>query len=180
MSASAEMPYFVKPSVNMPPESKKEAYERAEQTIAANLEEESDPILKMATINCLLKTELSYYYWVGFYLVSGPERLSVGPYQGTLGCLHIDFARGVCGKAAREARTQIVPDTHALDQGTEHIACDPNSKSEIVVPVFKENGDLLGVFDVDSTEKHSFDALDQEFLERILQKHFAVPRTHAV
>lgn len=172
MSASAEMPYFIKPSVNMPPEAKQNAYERAADAIDANLEGETDLILKMATINCILKTYLSYYYWVGFYLVRD-GRLSVGPYQGTLGCLHIDFSRGVCGKAARERRTQIVPDTHALDQGTEHIACDPNSKSEIVVPVFDRDDRLIAVFDVDSTEQHSFDSLDQDFLEEILHRHFA-------
>jgi L-methionine (R)-S-oxide reductase len=171
MSASVEMPYFVKPSVNMPPEVKIIAYERAVEAIDANLEGEDDPILKMATINCLLKTFLTYYYWVGFYIVR-EGRLSVGPYQGTLGCLHIDFSRGVCGKTAREGRTQIVADTHALDQGTEHIACDPNSKSEIAVPVFDKGGELVAVFDVDSTEKHSFDSLDQDFLEEVLRRHF--------
>lgn len=172
MAASAEMPYFIKPSVHMPPKAKKEAYEAAERAIEANLAGESDVILKMSTINCLLKTYLSYYYWVGFYVVSGPDRLSVGPYQGTLGCLHIDFSRGVCGKAARERRTQIVADTHTLAQGTEHIACDPNSRSEIVVPVLNSKGELLAVFDVDSTLENSFDAVDQEFLERIMKRAF--------
>jgi L-methionine (R)-S-oxide reductase len=173
MSASAEMPYFIKPSVNLTAEEKKQAYEQALAAIYANLEGEHDPVLKMATINCLLKTYLPYYYWVGFYLVSGAQRLSVGPYQGTLGCLHIDFSRGVCGKAAREQRTQIVPDTHALAQGSEHIACDPNSCSEIVVPVFDAEGRLIAVFDVDSTERASFDALDQHYLEALLQRCFA-------
>lgn len=172
MSASAEMPYFIKPSLNLSPEEKAAAYEAASAAIDANLAGEADPILKMATINCLLKTYLPYYYWVGFYQVSGPQRLSVGPYQGTLGCLHIDFSRGVCGRAAREGRTQIVADTHALAQGTEHIACDPNSQSEIVVPVFDREGTLLAVFDVDSTVKNSFDETDQRYLEAILKRHF--------
>ncbi|MDV7395241.1 GAF domain-containing protein, partial [Arthrospira platensis SPKY1] len=96
-----------------------------------------------------------------------------GPYQGTLGCLHIDFSRGVCGKAAREGRTQIVPDTHALAQGSEHIACDPNSCSEIVVPVFDAEGRLIAVFDVDSTERASFDELDQRYLEALMRQCFA-------
>lgn len=172
MSASAEMPYFVKPSVNLGAAEKTAAYEEAVRAIDANLAGESDPILKMATINCLLKTYLPYYYWVGFYLVSGPQRLSVGPYQGTLGCLHIDFSRGVCGRAAREQKTQLVPDTHALVQGAEHIACDPNSQSEIVVPVFDGSGRLIAVFDVDSSEKGSFDEIDQRFLEDLLRRHF--------
>ena len=168
MSATAAMPYFIKPSVNLSREEKQAAYEQALAAIAANLEGEQDAILKMATINCLLKTYLPYYYWVGFYLVSGPERLSVGPYQGTLGCLHIDFSRGVCGRAARERKTQIVTDTHALAQGSEHIACDPNSRSEIVVPVFDEANRLIAVFDVDSTLEGSFDEVDREYLERLL------------
>lgn len=167
------MPYFIKPSVNLSQAEKRQAYEQAVMAIEANLEAEEDAILKMATINCLLKTYLPYYYWVGFYLVSGPERLSVGPYQGTLGCLHIDFSKGVCGKAARERKTQVVPDTHALAQGSEHIACDPNSRSEIVVPVFNPGGELIAVFDVDSTLEGSFDETDRLFLERIMQQAFA-------
>ena len=125
MSASSDMPYFIKPSVNLSDAEKQAAYQQASAAILANLEGEASLILKMVTVNCLLKTYLPYYYWVGFYLVSGPERLSVGPYQGTLGCLHIPYSKGVCGRAAREEKTQIVPDTHILAQGAEHIACDP-------------------------------------------------------
>lgn len=172
MSAAAQMPYFFKPSVNMTLEEKKAAYEQAEEEIASILNGESNAILKMATINCVLKSHLTYYYWVGFYVLSGERRLSVGPYQGTLGCLHIDFSKGVCGKAAREQRTQLVADVHALSQGDEHIACDPNSQSEIVVPVFNQDGHLIAVFDVDSSEKNSFDFTDQFYLERILERHF--------
>jgi GAF domain-containing protein len=172
MAATADMPYFIKPSRNMSAEEKHQAYKTAAQAIEANLQGETDSILKMATINCVLKTHLTYYYWVGFYLVSGPQRLSVGPYQGTLGCLHIDFSRGVCGRAARERRTQLVADTHALVQGAEHIACDPNSRSEIVVPVINDRGELIAVFDVDSTLEGSFDEVDRQYLEEILGRWF--------
>jgi len=172
MSASEKMPYFIKPSINLEPLAKQKAYEEALEAINANLEETTNVILKMATINCLLKTYLPYYYWVGFYMVQN-NRLEVGPYQGTLGCLHIDFSRGVCGKAAREEQTQVVPDCHALVQGAEHIACDPNSQSEIVVPIFGPNGQLIAVFDVDSTLKNSFDEVDQRYLEALLDQHFA-------
>ncbi len=165
------MPYFIRPSVNLPEGEKIAAYEAAVQAIAANLEGETDLILKMATINCLLKTYLPYYYWVGFYLVRD-GRLSVGPYQGTLGCLHIAFGRGVCGRAAQERRTQLVPDVHALAQGSEHIACDPNSQSEIVVPVFDASGHLIAVFDVDSSLPGSFDEIDQQFLEGVMGEAF--------
>ncbi|GJM32960.1 MAG: hypothetical protein DHS20C18_19610 [Saprospiraceae bacterium] len=173
MSASAEMPYFIRPSLQLSAEDKKEAYKEALAAIDANLQGESNMILKMVTINCLLKTFLSYYYWVGFYMVD-KGKLIVGPYQGTLGCLSIDFGRGVCGNAASEGQTQLVSDVHALAQGTQHIACDPNSQSEIVVPVFNSQKQLIAVFDVDSTEKHSFDEVDQAFLEELMDKHFGV------
>lgn len=171
MSATAEMPYFIRPSVAMSNTEKHTAYEIAIAAIRANLYGESDRILKMVTINCLLKTYLPYYYWVGFYVVNG-DKLSVGPYQGTLGCLHIAFGRGVCGKAAATKETQIVSDVHALAQGTAHIACDPNSQSEIVVPVMDKKGNLIAVFDVDSTLKNSFDEIDQRYLEQLLKEHF--------
>ncbi len=170
MSASPEMPYFVKPSINLDPQDKEAAYQEAIRAIRVNLEGETDPILKMATINCLLKTFLPYYYWVGFYCVNG-NRLTVGPYQGTLGCLHIEFGKGVCGRAAATERTIIETDVHALE-GADHIACDPNSRSEIVVPVFDDFGTLIAVFDVDSTEVGSFDTTDQQFLEALMEMVF--------
>jgi len=171
MGASAEMPYFINPSKNLSKEDKLAAYELAELGINANLDDETQMIMKMSTINCILKTYLPYYYWVGFYIVNN-SKLIVGPYQGTLGCLHIDFSKGVCGKAAREEKTQLVSDVHELEQGNGHIACDPNSQSEIVIPVFDNRKKLIAVFDVDSTLKNSFDEIDQMFLERILNRHF--------
>lgn len=166
------MPYFIRPSYDLTTAEKEVAYATAEQAILATIGAEEDEIVKMVTINCLLKTYLPYYYWVGFYLVRTPGQLVVGPYQGTLGCLYIDFGRGVCGSVAASGQTRIVPDTHALEQGREHIACDPNSHSEIVVPVRRADGSLLGVFDVDSTRKNSFDATDQMALERLLARVF--------
>lgn len=168
MSASAVMPYFIKPSVNLSTEEKHTAYGEAIAAIDANLAGETKEMVKMVTINCLLKTFLPYFYWTGFYLVQEGQ-LVVGPYQGTLGCLYIDFGRGVCGKAATERKTQIVSNTHALAQGSEHIACDPNSLSEIVVPVFNGNNELIAVFDVDSTLEGSFDEVDRDYLERIME-----------
>lgn len=171
MSASAIMPYFIKPSQALTSEEKAVAYEEAILGINATLDGISNPITKMVTINSLLKTYLPYYFWVGFYLVED-GRLIVGPYQGTLGCIHIDFGRGVCGKAASERKTQIVKDVHALEQGTDHIACDPNSASEIVVPVIDKDGALIAVFDVDSTLTGSFDEVDQHFLEHLMKTQF--------
>jgi len=171
MSASAEMPYFIKPSLPLTKTEKITAYTQAHFAIKANLEGETNLILKMSTINCLMKTYLPYFYWVGFYMVEN-GRLVVGPYQGTLGCLTIEFSRGVCGKAAREEKTQIVAQTHVLAEGTDHISCDPNSKSEIVVPVKNAAGELIAVFDVDATEENCFDEVDKEWLERIITEVF--------
>ena len=147
---------------------KAEKYQQAVQEINAILDGETNMILKMSTINCILKTHLDYYFWVGFYCVNNGELL-VGPYQGTLGCLHISFERGVCGRAARTEQTQIVEDVHDDPQ---HISCDAASQSEIVLPVFNPDGKLIAVFDVDSTETGSFDVVDQKYLEQILKQHF--------
>jgi GAF domain-containing protein len=97
--------------------------------------------------------------------VVAPGELLIGPYQGTLGCLHISFDRGVCGAAARRRETIVVPDVH---QFPGHIACDPNSKSEIVVPVFDSDDELMAVLDVDSAEYAAFDEVDRRHLEEIV------------
>ena len=106
------------------------------------------------------------FFWTGFYLVD-PDKtheLVVGPYQGTLGCLRIPFGKGVCGTAAEQRKTLIVPDVDAFPG---HIACDSRSRSEIVVPVFKPDGKLAGVLDVDSTEPDAFSPADQAGLETV-------------
>lgn len=149
-------------------EEKKLAYEKVSKQLKALLENETDRVLKMATINCILRDNFFYYFWVGFYIVHGDELL-VGPYQGTLGCLHIDFGKGVCGTAALNAETQIVPDVHEFPG---HIACDSRSQSEIVVPVFGNEGKIIAVFDVDSLEKNSFDEIDKFYLEKLFEDLF--------
>lgn len=172
MLATAEMPYFIKSSINIPTAKKWNAYAIAREQILATLGDEKNEVIKMVTINCLLKTHLPYFYWVGFYLNRGDDMLTVGPYQGTMGCLYIRFGKGVCGMVAATGETKIVPDTHQLIPGKEHIACDPNSRSEIVVPVFRKDGSLLGVFDVDSTQAGSFDEVDQQALEELMCRVF--------
>lgn len=167
------MPYFIKPSRKLAAEEKRAAYAAARRDILATLGDEPDEVVKMVTVNCLLKTHLPYFYWVGFYLVREPGKLVVGPYQGTLGCLYIKFGKGVCGTVAASGKTKIVDDTHALEPGREHIVCDPNSRSEIVLPVRRPDGSLMGVFDVDSTLEASFDAIDQEALESLLSTVFS-------
>ena len=170
--ASADMPYFINPSINLDRSQKVEAYNNALNELSALLDGESDITVIMSSINCILKTNLSYFYWVGFYIAHG-SALKVGPYQGTLGCLDIEFGRGVCGRVAQSESTIRVDDVHALSQGKDHIACDPNSQSEIVVPVRNNRGKLIAVFDVDSSVKNSFDDIDQKYLEQIMTQFFS-------
>jgi len=144
---------------------KEERYREVARMIESALAGEPDLLAGMATIACLLHNAFPYFYWTGFYRRVGPTRLLVGPYQGTMGCLDIDFSRGVCGAAARERRTQLVTDVHAFPG---HIGCDSASASEIVVPVLDAAGELVAVLDVDSTLPAAFDRTDQRWLERIV------------
>jgi GAF domain-containing protein len=140
-------------------------YERVVQEIEATLEGETDLLAAMTTVICLLHQAFEGYFWTGFYRRVGPDELLVGPYQGTLGCLHISFDRGVCGACARSEQTVIVPNVH---QFSGHIACDPNSRSEIVVPVFDRAGELIAVLDIDSDQYDAFDEVDKRYLEQIV------------
>ena len=129
------------------------------------LEGIGDEIAAMATISSLLHNAFGFL-WTGFYRVAVPGALlRVGPYQGSLGCLEIAFGRGVCGTAAAERRSIIVPD---VEKFPGHIACDSRSRSEIVVPVSGANGELVGVLDVDSEKLDAFDEEDQRGLERMV------------
>ena len=124
----------------------------------------------MATISTLVHHALGNL-WTGFYRVVEPgQLLRVGPYQGSLGCIDIVFGRGVCGTAAAERRTVIVPDVQKFPG---HIACDARARSEIVVPVVDAKGDLIAVLDVDSERLAAFDEEDQNGLE-LLVSRFAV------
>jgi GAF domain-containing protein len=154
------------------PTAKAARYAALAEEVAAVLAGEDDPTARMATVAAILAQGFDHYFWTGFYLVDPRKvaELVVGPYQGTLGCLRIAFGRGVCGTAAAERRTVVVPDVEAFPG---HIACDDRSRSEIVVPVFGPGGRLLGVFDVDSTEPAAFDEIDAAGLERILRETFS-------
>ncbi|PYQ25527.1 MAG: diguanylate phosphodiesterase [Acidobacteria bacterium] len=147
---------------------KRAAYAETYDAITAVWRDEGgdtlDEIALMATVNSLLAQRFPYYFWTGFYRVCD-GRLIVGPYIGTLGCLQIEFGHGVCGTAAAKRETIIVPD---VNQFPGHIACDPNSKSEIVVPVFDAKRELIAVLDVDSSEFDSFDEEDRAGLQKIV------------
>jgi GAF domain-containing protein len=140
-------------------------YEELLQEVESVLDGEPDPIVWMASLSCLIKQKLGFF-WVGFYrLVDG--QLRIGPYQGTLGCLRIGLDRGVCGVAASKQQTVLVPDVHKFPG---HIACDVNSESEIVVPVFDREGRLWAVLDIDSDKLDDFSPVDQHYLEQVVAR----------
>ncbi|ATB47677.1 GAF domain-containing protein [Corallococcus macrosporus] len=145
---------------------KAEAYAELKQHALAVLEGIDDDITGMSTMSCLLHHAFGHL-WTGFYRVVTPGRLlRVGPYQGTLGCLEIPFGKGVCGTAAAKGETVVVADVHAFPG---HITCDGRSVSEIVVPVFGKNRELLAVLDIDSEHKGTFDEVDRRELEALLR-----------
>jgi GAF domain-containing protein len=145
---------------------KADAYRQLDGHIRAVLAGVRDDVTSMATISALVHHAFGHL-WTGFYRVVTPgELLRVGPYQGTLGCLEIRIGRGVCGTAAAERRSIIVPDVTTFPG---HITCDARSRSEIVVPVTGRSGALLAVLDIDSDQVAAFDDDDRQGLERIVQ-----------
>lgn len=122
-----------------------------------------DDIANFANTAAVLKQALGFF-WVGFYRVTAPNLLTIGPYQGDLACLEIPFDKGVCGAAARTQKTIIVPD---VDQFPGHIACSSRARSEIVVP-FVRDGQTRFVLDADSDTRDDFSAVDRMYLERIV------------
>lgn len=151
-------------NLNADEASKRRHYSEVFASIKALLANENDAIAALATVVCELHHAFAYYHWTGFYRVVAPRHLKIGPYQGTHGCIDIPFERGVCGKAARDKATQLVPDVEKFEG---HIACSSTTRSEIVVPVLDARGAVLGVLDVDSNDFDAFDRVDQEELEAI-------------
>jgi L-methionine (R)-S-oxide reductase len=142
-------------------------------TIKALTEGETDTVALMATVACEVHHSDDRFDWTGFYRVTAPELLKIGPYQGGHGCLVIPFSRGVCGAAARTGQVQLVPDVEAFPG---HIACSSSTRSELVLPVFDGAGGLLGVFDIDSDQPDAFTAADAEALQSILADVFSAAR----
>lgn len=127
------------------------------------LEGEKNVITNLANFSAMIFNSLDKLNWVGFYLYTGKDLL-LGPFQGKPACVRISIGKGVCGTAFKEARTLVVDDVDTFDG---HIACDADSKSEIVIPMQK-NGTLYGVLDIDSPIKNRFDESDRENLEKLL------------
>jgi GAF domain-containing protein len=143
--------------------SKEEKYALLYSQITALTEGESDTIANMANIASMIHNTFGFW-WTGFYRVMD-NQLILGPFQGPLACSRIGFGKGVCGTAWKLKETVIVPD---VDKFPGHIACSSASKSEIVIPIFKD-GDVTAVLDIDSEHLATFDDTDKLWLERIVE-----------
>ena len=141
---------------------KQEKYETLLPQIEALTVYETDLVANLANISSALHQVFSWW-WVGFYWVKENE-LVLAPFQGPIACTRIAFGKGVCGTAWKERKTQLVPD---VEQFPGHIACSSATKSEIVVPIFNQNDEVMGVLDVDSERDDVLDEIDVFYLEKI-------------
>ncbi|MFN4130964.1 MAG: GAF domain-containing protein [Paracoccaceae bacterium] len=144
-------------------------YETMHRAILSLTHGETDAVALMATVACEVHHAHPFSDWTGFYRVTAPEVLKIGPYQGGHGCLVIPFSRGVCGACARTGQVQNVPDVDAFPG---HIACASSTRSELVLPVWNGAGTLLGVFDLDSNTPAAFTAGDEAFFTTLLADVF--------
>jgi GAF domain-containing protein len=144
-------------------------YDTLAKTIAALTDGETDEVALMATVACEVHHSDDRFDWTGFYRVTEPEVLKIGPYQGGHGCLVIPFERGVCGAAARTGQVQLVSDVDAFPG---HIACASSTRSELVLPVRDANGNVIAVFDIDSDQPDAFTKDDATALGAILTDVF--------
>ena len=142
---------------------KEEKYKLLASQVAALIAGEDDRVSVMANVSAAIHETMGFF-WTGFYVVNGDE-LRLGPFQGSVACMHIPFGRGVCGTAWQRAETVVVPD---VEQFPGHIACSSLSRSEIVVPVFDKSHEVVAVLDIDSHELSTFDEVDKVWLEQIV------------
>ncbi|WP_164157098.1 GAF domain-containing protein [Sandarakinorhabdus rubra] len=156
---------FAAPALTGP---KPDQYHALDAQLAALIGDERDAVANMANMAALIFHQLPDLNWAGFYLMKGGE-LVLGPFQGKPACIRIPLGRGVCGTAAATRETQLVPDVHAFPG---HIACDADSRSEIVVPLVR-NGLVVGVLDLDSPLPGRFDTDDQAGLEALARRLLA-------
>uniref|UniRef100_A0A832G687 GAF domain-containing protein n=1 Tax=Ignavibacterium album TaxID=591197 RepID=A0A832G687_9BACT len=141
-----------------------EQYELLIKQLKSLLSNQERLITNLANLTAAIKQTFDKVSWVGFYLFDG-ELLYLGPFQGKVACTTIKLGKGVCGTAAERGETIVVPDVNKFPG---HIFCDPDSKSEIVIPMFKNNK-LIGVLDLDSDSYNSFDETDKKYLEEIVK-----------
>lgn len=140
-----------------------EKYVELTKQVKALLSKNDNQVSNLSNFTAALKQTFEKISWAGFYIFDG-EKLYLGPFQGKVACTEISMGRGVCGTAAKEERTLVVED---VEKFPGHIYCDPDSRSEIVVPILKE-GRLFGVLDLDSTQTGSFNETDRKYLEEMV------------
>lgn len=143
---------------------KQQTWREVRQRIDALVQDDTDWIATLSTVCCELHNAFEHFHWTGFYRVVRPGHLQVGPYQGGHGCVDIAFGRGVCGASAQDKRTIRLDD---VDSFPGHIACSSTTRSEIVIPVVTNSGEVIAVLDVDSDWPAAFDGEDQEALESL-------------
>ncbi|MCW7552466.1 GAF domain-containing protein [Endozoicomonas gorgoniicola] len=143
---------------------KQDKYAELIPQIEALISYEDDVTANLANVAAALRQAMGFF-WVGFYIARTPDMLVLGPFQGPIACTRIPKGRGVCGAAFERAETILVPDVEAFSG---HIACSSDSKSEIVLPAFKE-GKVALVLDVDSNQLNDFDEVDQQYLEQLMR-----------
>ncbi|AMG20162.1 Free methionine-(R)-sulfoxide reductase [Staphylococcus saprophyticus] len=146
-------------------EVKETNYNLLEKQVSSLIEDESNLIAILSNVSALLNDSIDQINWVGFYLIEN-EALILGPFQGHPACVHIAIGKGVCGTAVSEEQTQLVDDVNAFPG---HIACDANSKSEIVVPL-RKNNQIIGVLDIDAPITSRFTDVDKNGLEQIVAR----------
>ena len=142
---------------------KKEKYEELLPQIRSLISGETEEMSVLANVAAVLHETFDDFFWTGFYLVREGE-LRLGPFQGPVACMHIQYGRGVCGTAWKEQQTQVVPDVEAFPG---HIACSSLSRSEIVVPLQNDAHEVVGVLDIDSKDLGTFDDTDRHYLEQL-------------
>jgi len=147
-------------------ESKKlNRYKRIYNQLSELLPKSNDTLARMATVIAVLHHKMDYYFWTGFYFLKDGQ-LIVGPYQGPVACQELEKGKGVCWTGIQRKEPVIVPD---VEQFPGHIACDPRSKSEIVLPVKDDNDEIIGVLDIDGKELNAFDKTDEQELSGIIR-----------
>ncbi len=149
----------------MDSKNKNARYERLYNQIDDLMKKSDSRLSHMATICAVLHNKMDYFFWTGFYLLQ-EGKLQIGPYQGPLACQELEKEKGVCWAACNTKSSIIVPD---ISRYPGHIACDNRSKSEIAVPVFSEDENVIAVLDVDSQSLESFDKTDDEWLSKIVK-----------
>ncbi len=146
-------------------QNRKEVYEALLPQVKGVISGETNLVANLANVAAILK-EAFDFFWVGFYLVDSEEELVLGPFQGPLACTRIKKGKGVCGSAWEQNQTLLVDD---VEQFPGHIACSSLSKSEIVLPLYNEKDEVVGVLDIDSDKLADFSAYDKNGLEEVVQ-----------